>query len=86
MISNVKGKTETKVGDLCKKIAITRQTLYRHVAPDGSLRDDGKKLLAGKQIEVCFIRLQYSDGSSWDSLISKYLDNKHLLTVIQIVI
>jgi len=39
------GKPETKVGSLCKEIGITRQTLYRYVAPDGSLRESGKKLL-----------------------------------------
>jgi len=39
------GQPETKVGEFCKEIGITRQTLYRHVAPDGSLRDDGMKLL-----------------------------------------
>lgn len=39
------GKRETNVGDLCKELGITRQTLYRHVAPDGTLRNDGKKLL-----------------------------------------
>ncbi len=39
------GQLETKVGDLCHELGITRQTLYRHVAPDGSLRDDGKRLL-----------------------------------------
>jgi hypothetical protein len=44
------GQPETKIGDLCKEIGITRQTLYRHVAPDGSIRGDGKKLLEGKQI------------------------------------
>ena len=43
------GQPETKVGDLCNELGITRQTLYRHVAPDGSLRDDGKKLLAGRR-------------------------------------
>lgn len=43
------GQSETKVGDLCNELGITRQTLYRHVAPDGSLRDDGNKLLAGKR-------------------------------------
>ena len=43
------GQPETKVGDLCKEIGITRQTLYRHVAPDGSLRGDGEKLLEGKR-------------------------------------
>jgi hypothetical protein len=26
-------------------MGITRQLLYRHVAPDGTLREDGKKLL-----------------------------------------
>jgi DNA invertase Pin-like site-specific DNA recombinase len=42
------GQPETKVGDLCNELGITRQTLYRHVAPDGILRDDGKRLLEGK--------------------------------------
>jgi len=27
-------------------LGVTRQTLYRHLAPDGSLREDGKKVLA----------------------------------------
>lgn len=39
------GKPETVVGDLCKELGVTRQTLYRHVAPDGTLREDGKKLI-----------------------------------------
>jgi DNA invertase Pin-like site-specific DNA recombinase len=39
------GKPETKVSELCEELGITRQTLYRHVAPDGVLRKDGKKLL-----------------------------------------
>ena len=39
------GKPETRVDELCREIGLTRQTLYRHVAPDGSLRDDGKKIL-----------------------------------------
>lgn len=39
------GKPETKVSKLCKELGVTRQTLYRHVAPDGTLRQDGKKLL-----------------------------------------
>jgi DNA invertase Pin-like site-specific DNA recombinase len=39
------GKPETKVNDLCKELGITRQTLYRHIAPDGVLREDGEKLL-----------------------------------------
>lgn len=39
------GKPETRVGDLCKELGITRQTLYRHLSPAGELRPDGKKLL-----------------------------------------
>ena len=35
------GQPETKVGDLCKELGITRQTLYRHVSPKGELRPDG---------------------------------------------
>lgn len=40
------GQPETKVGDLCNEMNITRQTLYRHVSPKGELRPDGLKLLA----------------------------------------
>jgi DNA invertase Pin-like site-specific DNA recombinase len=43
------GKPETKVGELCAELGISRQTLYRHVDPKGRLRPDGKKLLGGKQ-------------------------------------
>ena len=43
------GQPETIVGSLCDELGITRQTLYRHVAPDGSLRDDGEKLLSCKR-------------------------------------
>src|ERR1019366_3770983 len=39
------GQPETIVGNLCTELDITRQTLYRHVGPDGSLRPDGRKLL-----------------------------------------
>jgi len=42
------GQPGTNVGDLCKELGITRQTLYRHVAPDGSLREDGQKILHRK--------------------------------------
>ena len=41
------GQPETRVGDLCNELGITRQTLYRHVDPGGNIRDDGKKLLEG---------------------------------------
>jgi DNA invertase Pin-like site-specific DNA recombinase len=39
------GQPETKVGDLCQELGVTRQTLYRHVSPHGELRQDGVKLL-----------------------------------------
>lgn len=42
------GKPETKVGDLCKELGITRQTLYRHLSPTGELRPDGEKILKSK--------------------------------------
>jgi DNA invertase Pin-like site-specific DNA recombinase len=41
------GQHETKVGDLCKELSVTRQTLYRRVSPKGDLRPDGAKLLGG---------------------------------------
>jgi len=44
------GKRETNVGALCEELGITRQTLYRHVAPDGTLRQDGKKTLDPSQL------------------------------------
>ncbi len=39
------GRRETGVGELCAELGITRQTLYRHVDPEGRLRPDGEKLL-----------------------------------------
>jgi DNA invertase Pin-like site-specific DNA recombinase len=40
---------DTNVTDLCRELRISRQTLYRHVGPDGALRDDGERLLKIKQ-------------------------------------
>jgi DNA invertase Pin-like site-specific DNA recombinase len=39
------GTTQTHVGNLCRELGITRQTLYRYVSPSGDIREDGKKLL-----------------------------------------
>ena len=36
---------DTSVIELCQELNITRSTLYRHVSPDGELRERGKKLL-----------------------------------------
>jgi DNA invertase Pin-like site-specific DNA recombinase len=43
------GQPETHVGALCRELGVTRQTLYRHVAPTGALRPDGQRLLEGKR-------------------------------------
>jgi DNA invertase Pin-like site-specific DNA recombinase len=43
------GEPETRVSNLCVELGITRQTLYRHVSPDGTLRPDGEKLLQKKK-------------------------------------
>jgi DNA invertase Pin-like site-specific DNA recombinase len=39
------GKTETKVGQLCSELGITRVTLYRYVGPSGELREYGRRVL-----------------------------------------
>jgi DNA invertase Pin-like site-specific DNA recombinase len=36
---------DTNVGKLCEELGITRQTLYRFVAPNGELRLDARRLL-----------------------------------------
>lgn len=36
---------KTNVAALCREIGITRQTLYRHLTPQGELREDGRKAL-----------------------------------------
>jgi DNA invertase Pin-like site-specific DNA recombinase len=36
---------QTVVSELCRELGVTRQTLYRHLGPDGSLRADGQKML-----------------------------------------
>lgn len=39
---------DTAVAELCAELGVSRQTLYRHVGPDGALRPDGHKLLHGR--------------------------------------
>jgi DNA invertase Pin-like site-specific DNA recombinase len=43
---------DTKVGDLCRELGVTRQTLYRFVGPKGELRSDGARLLGTKTRSV----------------------------------
>jgi len=48
----ITGSAEAKpLTDLCSELAITRQTLYRHVAPNGTLRKDGLKVVEGGKIQ-----------------------------------
>jgi predicted DNA-binding transcriptional regulator AlpA len=44
------GKPDTNVGELCKELGISRQTLYRHVTPTGEARPDGVQVLS--QVEM----------------------------------
>ena len=36
----------TKVSQLCLELGVTKATIYRYVAPDGSLRNRGRQVLA----------------------------------------
>ena len=42
------GKKETIVSELCKELGTNRATLYRYVAPDGSLRKNAEIVLQNK--------------------------------------
>ncbi|MFQ5622528.1 MAG: recombinase family protein [Paracoccaceae bacterium] len=39
------GRPGTVVRELCRTLGVSSQTLYRHLAPDGTLREDGRRLL-----------------------------------------
>ena len=45
------GRRETGVGELCAELGVSRQTLYRHVDPEGRLRPDGERLLRRRRAE-----------------------------------
>lgn len=47
---NAMANPNTKVSELCTLLGVTRQTLYRHVGPDGALRPDGEQLLRSRRI------------------------------------
>ncbi len=40
------GKTETRVGEPCSELGISRVTLYRYVGPGGELREYGRRVLS----------------------------------------
>jgi len=46
------GQPGTKVAELCAELGVTRQTLYRHVDPNGVLRPDGQRLLERRRVRV----------------------------------
>lgn len=68
------GKPETVVGKLCKELGVSRQTLYKHVGPDGQLREVGRKLLDGANNRPIGV-LQY--------VIAKSMGHAHSLMVIK---
>lgn len=45
------GKKETRVGDLCKELGVSRPTLYRYVGPSGELRKNALRVL-NSQLDV----------------------------------
>jgi DNA invertase Pin-like site-specific DNA recombinase len=49
------GQPETKVGELCAELDISRQTLYRHVDPKGKLRPDGERLLHSRKNAIAIV-------------------------------
>lgn len=42
-------KKDTTVTALCEELGITKHTLYRYVAPDGKLREQGRQLIGEKR-------------------------------------
>ena len=42
------GNRDTSVAELCGELGIGRGTLYRYVGPDGSLREQGTRVLEGR--------------------------------------
>lgn len=67
------GKPETKVGELCSELGITRQTLYRHVSPDrGAASGRGKTALQKLQFQDSQMERHpwtglrdHAEGSDW---------------------
>jgi len=51
LIQAAMGKKETVVSKLCHELAITRATLYRYVAPDGTLRKQGEIALGMREMQ-----------------------------------
>ncbi|WBU30521.1 recombinase family protein [Rhodopseudomonas palustris] len=45
LAASAMGQPETSVADLCRELGVSRQTLYRHVGPDGTIRSDGRKII-----------------------------------------
>jgi hypothetical protein len=42
------GKPETNVAELCTELGVSKPTIYLYVAPNGKLREAGRKLLGMK--------------------------------------
>ena len=49
---------DTKVSKLCLKPGVTTATIYRYVAPDGSLRDRGRQALVRQTVPRAALNLR----------------------------
>ena len=75
------GQKETKVTDLCSELAITRQTLYRHIAPDGTLRKPGLKVVEGAQARHRYAQKLPIEAGTFYVMDRGYLDFARLYTL-----
>ena len=50
---------DTKVSELCLELGVTKVTIYRYVAPDGSLRDRGRQVLARQAVSRAALNVRF---------------------------
>ena len=49
----------TKVSQLCRELGVTKATIYRYVAPDGSLRNRGRQVLARQAVPTATLNVRF---------------------------
>ena len=50
---------DTKVSELCLELGVTKATIYRYVAPDGSLRNRGRQVLARQAVPRAALNVRF---------------------------
>ena len=50
---------DTKVSELCLELGVTKVTIYRYVAPDGSLRNRGRQVLARQAVSRAALNVRF---------------------------